>query len=46
VLGYEPEIGLEEGVRRMVEVSVGCCFFSVRLILLSVQWFKKENNLP
>jgi sterol-4alpha-carboxylate 3-dehydrogenase (decarboxylating) len=27
VLGYEPEIGLEEGVRRMVEVSVGCWFF-------------------
>ncbi|EIW81397.1 C-3 sterol dehydrogenase [Coniophora puteana RWD-64-598 SS2] len=28
VLGYEPEIGIEEGVRKTVE------------------WFKKENNLP
>lgn len=44
VLGYEPEVGLEEGVRRMVEVSVTYWFFSVRLIVLSLRIVVQEGE--
>ena len=37
VLGYEPEVGLEEGIRRMVEVRFVCaCALGV---VLTMRWF-------
>lgn len=45
VLGYEPEIGLEEGMKRMVEV---CCFVVSSACagtdLFPFQWWKTEHT--
>jgi hypothetical protein len=36
VLGYEPEVGLDEGIKRMVDVSVPYENCSCELIMLAV----------
>lgn len=42
VLEYEPEVGIEEGVRRMVDVRSSACSPNGSKLTQSLQWWKAE----